>query len=106
MVDGTRIRGDVRASSPESLTIRTGGQERLVDRAAIRKVSVPDNKRRILWGMIGVAAGAAAGLLACPQCGNEGSPEITTMYGSIGAAAGATAFLIPAFRTIYERNHA
>ena len=100
--DGTSSRGRVVNSTADVLTVGTSSDERSLERTAVRKVTVPNLARRMLFGTLGIVGGAAAGLLVCPYCANEGSPEIATLYAGIGAAAGATMFLISPSRTIYQ----
>jgi hypothetical protein len=94
-------RGHLVATSTDGVTVRTSRGEQSAVRSAIRKVTVPDPGRRILFGMLGFAGGAAAGFLVCPSCSNEGSSGAATSVG-LGAAAGTAAFLHGPSRTIYE----
>jgi hypothetical protein len=102
LLDGRRVRGTVTGVTSDALAVRTSSGAVSITRAEIGKIRVPDTKRRVLYGVIGIGAGAAVGWLVCPQCvnGNEGEPE--PRYVALGAAAGAAAFLISPSRTVYQ----
>ena len=99
--DAAATRGQLVATTADGVTLRTSRGEQSTARSAIRKITVPDPGRRILFGMLGFAGGAAAGFLVCPSCSNEGASGAATSVG-LGAAAGAAAFLLAPSRTIYE----
>jgi hypothetical protein len=96
------VRGEIVGATADAVTMRSSSGQRSLARAEISRITTPSRSRRMLFGMLGVASGAVAGWLACPQCGNEGSPEITATYVGVGMAAGAAAFLLSPSRTVYE----
>ena len=100
--DASATRGQLVATTADGVTLRTSHGEQSTARSAIRKITVPDPGRRMLFGILGIAGGAVAGFLVCPQCANEGSSGTTTTNVGLGAAAGAAAFLIAPSRTVYE----
>jgi hypothetical protein len=88
--------------SDESITLSAQGAEKEFARKDVQRIKVPSPGRRMLYGVIGVAAGIAVGAVVCPGCINEGAQDIEGRNIAIGAGVGALAFLIPGSRTIYK----
>lgn len=106
--DKQTIEGSFVSATAEAIVIRLASGERSVVKGDIRRVRIVDPSRRIrngaLWTTVGAAAGAGAGVAACPYCPNEGN---TSPYIGPGAAAGAAigalaGFLPTPWRTIYK----
>ena len=108
-LDGKRTRGAFISSSGAAVVLRDGSSERAVMRTEIRRVRIYDPSRRVrkgvMWTLIGAAAGAGAGVAACPYCPNEGntSPYIGLGAG-VGAGLGALGFLSNPYRTVYKNK--
>jgi len=105
--DGARTRAYFVSAAGDVLAFRERSGERSLTRAEIRQVRIFDPGRRVrkglLWTAVGAAAGAGAGVAACPGCPNEGhsSPYIGP-GAAIGAGIGALGFLSSPYRTVYK----
>lgn len=98
----SRPRGTIISVTDEQLTLATKKGEQSYARTDVKRVKIPSRSKRLLWGSIGVAAGATTGALICGHCPNEGDTTLMLQLMAIGAAAGALAFLIPGYTTIYK----
>jgi uncharacterized SAM-binding protein YcdF (DUF218 family) len=100
------VKGSVVRASAESLVVNGKAGEVLLDRATIRVLKTAAAQRRVRSGLIGVGAGAAAGLAVgtavCLYCRNEGHSGFQHIGLAIGAALGAIAFLPMPYQTIYR----
>jgi len=105
--DGKLTRADFLSVAGDVLAFRETSGERSLTRAEIRQVRVFDPGRRIrkglIWTAVGAAAGAGAGVAACPYCPNEGhgSPYVGP-GAAIGAGIGALGFLSSPYKTAYK----
>ena len=98
----SRPRGKIVSVTDEQVTLATKKGEQTYARTDVKRVKIPSRTKRLLWGSIGVAAGATTGALICAHCSNEGDTTLMLQLMAIGAAAGALAFLIPGYKTIYK----
>ena len=101
MAKGTVVRG-----SADSLVVLAKSGEISVPVPDVEIVKVAAPQRRTRNGLIGLAAGAAAGFAVgtaiCPYCSNEGNPGFAGQGAALGAGLGALAFLPLPYRTIYK----
>lgn len=119
LAEGTKVRVTVRENGKaslvagvvgpkgdQSMVVRTGGGERALPKANVVRVQVANpegrTKRGLLFLAIGGAAGAAAGVAACPHCSNEGTEGYWRQGLGIGLAAGALGFVGTPYRTVYS----
>jgi len=105
---GSRFRATLVSAGPNTIVVREASGERSIPRADIRELRVFDSGRKVrrglLWTLVGAAAGAGAGLIACLSCPNEGGD--ITIHVPLGIAAGAgigsLGFLSSSYRTVYK----
>lgn len=105
--DGTRTCANFVSVKGDVLAFREAADERSLTRVEIRQVRIFDPGRRVrkglLWTAVGAAAGAGAGVAACPYCPNEGHTSPYVGPGTaIGAGIGALGFLSSPYRTVYK----
>ena len=106
--DKQTIEGSFVSATAEAIVVRVASGQKSVPKGDVRQVRIVDPSRRmrngVLWTVVGAAAGAGAGVAACPYCPNEGN---TSPYIGPGAAAGAAigalaGFLPTPWRTLYK----
>ena len=100
------VKGAVVRASEVSLVLIGKAGEVSLDRATVKVVKTAAPHRRVRSGLIGVGAGAAAGLAigaaVCLYCPNEGYSGFQQIGLALGAALGAIAFLPMPYETIYK----
>ena len=100
--DRSRVKGMFDISTADLISVTSlRGPERIA-RADVSRVRVPSRAKRILYGSIGVAAGALGGFFACPYCSNEYGGHPTEYATLIGGALGSLVFLVPRTTTVYR----
>jgi hypothetical protein len=105
--DGRLTRASFVSVAGDVLAFRENSGERSLTRVEIRQVRIFDPGRRVrkglLWTAVGAAAGAGAGLAACPYCPNEGHTSTYVGPGAaIGAGIGALGFLSSPYQIVYK----
>jgi hypothetical protein len=73
--DGRNLRGEFQSASDDMLTIETSKSQEMLNRTMVRKVSVQGKSHRSRNALIGMGAGAAAGLIAgtlADRCTSQG----------------------------------
>jgi hypothetical protein len=104
---GEEQKGELRAVSPETITISDGGVERTIARTSIRRVQVRSGSRRVRNALIGAAIGVAVAVTVDQTLGAYLRNESNTsgrgiIYAApIGLGSGIGAAL-PAYRTVYR----
>lgn len=100
--DRSRVKGAFEVATADLITVTAPEGVQRVARADVSRVRVPSRGKRILFGSIGVAAGALGGFFVCPYCSNEYGGHPTEIAALTGGLLGSLLFLVPRYTTIYR----